>query len=424
MKLIMAGEPSVVVDYLSIIVKAIETAQNDPAELRNLVYDVARLNLGKQILTRYREIGGAEFQRHILDLETAIGDAERLWRQEHQLQADRKDMRLLNAPDGSADHTAVAIRDQPDDAEVNDYFSVGGSIVVHDAPVDLYRETGALSEFFKRVEVWKPSFGSGGKRNRAALWPFMRLAIAMVFAIIAYVGVSMYSVLSMRIANSQRPDFPNLDKVFQSVSAASMSSNIDAGRLSARAMLARGNSIAPSLDFQLPTAYGIYAVSEGKLYDLSALPIKVPDSRIAISAVISTPSHVTLPNGKLTFIVFRRDQVSSAPDEVAVRVIARVVKDMKFNGALSPTISRVDDEWAIRSKSYELGVAPVGDNPEMIVIRPKDTQFLFSPGRYALVVKGQGYDFSVDGQLTDTAQCLERTKAVNGTIYSECRNLP
>jgi hypothetical protein len=420
----MAGEPSVVVDYLSIIVKAIEKAQNDPAELRSLVFEVARFSLGKQILTRYHEIGSAEFQRHILDLETAIGEAERLGQQEHQLQADRQNVRLLSAPDGSADHTAVAIRDQPEGAEVSDYFSVGGSIVVHDAPIDLYRETGTLSEFFERVEVWKPSFGGGGKGNRAAHWPLMGLAITMGFAILAFVGVAIYSTLNMRMVNFQRTDLSNFDKVFQSVSAASTSSNIDAVRLSTRAMLARSNSVGPSLDFQLPTAYGIYVVSEGKLYDLSALPIKVPDSRIAISAVISTPSHVTLPNGKLTFIVFRRNLVSSAPDEVSVRVVARVLKDMKFDSARSPTISRVDDQWAIRSKSYELGVAPLGDNPEMIVIRPKDTHFSFSPGRYALVVNGQGYDFSVDGQSTDTAQCLERTEAANGTIYSECRNLP
>jgi len=418
----MAGEPSVVVDYLSIIVKAIERAQNDPAELRSLVYNVARLNLGKQILIRYHEIGGAEFQRHILDLETAIGEAERLWRQEHQLQADHRDVQLLSAPDGSADHTAVANRDQPVNAEVNNYFPIGGSIVVLDAPVDLYRETGTLSEFFQRVEVWKPS--GGRKGNWAARWPLMGLATVMGLAIVAYVSVATYSVLSMRMANSQRPDFSYSEKVFQSVSTASMSSNIDAVRLSARAMLARGNSVAPLLDFQLPTTYGIYAVSEGKLYDLSALPIKVPDSRIAISAIISTASRVTVPNGKLTFIVFSRDLVSSAPDEVSVRVVARVLREMKFDSARSPTISRVDDQWAVRSKSYELGVAPLGDNPEMIVIRPKDTQFLFPPGRYALVVNGQGYDFSVDGQWTDTAQCLERTKAVNGTIYSECRSLP
>jgi hypothetical protein len=46
-----------------------------------------------------------------------------------------------------------------------------------------------------------------------------------------------------------------------------------------------------------------------------------------------------------------------------------------------------------------------------------------TPGRYALVVKGQAYDFTVAGEITETAQCLERTEAANGTFYSECRTL-
>ena len=68
-------------------------------------------------------------------------------------------------------------------------------------------------------------------------------------------------------------------------------------------------------------------------------------------------------------------------------------------------------------------VAPLGDNPEMIVIRPDPANFVFPAGRYALVLKGVGYDFTVDGPVTDTAHCLERTDALNVPIYSECRKL-
>ena len=32
-------------------------------------------------------------------------------------------------------------------------------------------------------------------------------------------------------------------------------------------------------------------------------------------------------------------------------------------------------------------------------------------GRYALVIKGQAYDFTVAGPITDAAQCLERVDA-------------
>ena len=57
-------------------------------------------------------------------------------------------------------------------------------------------------------------------------------------------------------------------------------------------------------------------------------------------------------------------------------------------------------------------VAPVADNPEMIVIRPDDNLAL-PAGRYALILKGVAYDFTVDGPLTDPAHCLERTEALN-----------
>lgn len=67
-------------------------------------------------------------------------------------------------------------------------------------------------------------------------------------------------------------------------------------------------------------------------------------------------------------------------------------------------------------------VAPVADNPEMILIRP-DADVTLSAGRYALVVKGVAYDFIVDGPLTDPAHCLERTDALNAPVYTECRNL-
>jgi len=38
-------------------------------------------------------------------------------------------------------------------------------------------------------------------------------------------------------------------------------------------------------------------------------------------------------------------------------------------------------------------------------------------------LRNQSYDFSIAGQITDRAHCLERVDALNGTIYSECKNL-
>jgi hypothetical protein len=178
----------------------------------------------------------------------------------------------------------------------------------------------------------------------------------------------------------------------------------------------------PSLGFDLPTAYGVYAVSAGKLVELDTLPIRVPDARVAISAMISQPCVVTVPGTKLSFVVFRRDLVSSAPDVVSVRVVARVMRELKFSENGPAKTIRVDDQWAVRSNSYELRVSPVANNPEMILIRPQSADFSLPAGRYALMLKGQAYDFTIPGPIIDSAQCLERTDALGGMVYSECRN--
>ena len=62
-------------------------------------------------------------------------------------------------------------------------------------------------------------------------------------------------------------------------------------------------------------------------------------------------------------------------------------------------------------------------NPEMIVIRPAQPEFSLPPGRYALVLNRDGYDFTVAGPISDLAQCLEQTQAVDQSVYSECRKL-
>ena len=130
-----------------------------------------------------------------------------------------------------------------------------------------------------------------------------------------------------------------------------------------------------------------------------SLPIKVPDQRIAISSPISTPSRAHLPIGQLQFVVFRRDLASDAPDRVAVRVVAQVKRALTFDPAGKPTVTKIEDTWVVRGNSYQMRVAPVADNPEMVVIRPEHAEFVFPAGRYALVLKNVAYDFTLDGPI-------------------------
>jgi hypothetical protein len=169
----------------------------------------------------------------------------------------------------------------------------------------------------------------------------------------------------------------------------------------------------------LPKTFGVYAVSSDQLFELGALPGRAPDQRIAVSAAISAPSHTSLPDGRVHFIVYRRD--TGAPERAEVRVVAKVNTAATSAHAGRPAAGATEDVWVIRNVTIGYRVAPVKENPEMYEILNENDDFALSPGRYALVVKNSAYDFSIAGQVTDSDHCLERFEATNGTFYSPCR---
>jgi hypothetical protein len=303
---------------------------------------------------------------------------------------------LLEGQISTPDQNGLTVRDWFDEKTFNESRSNETAIVVQPLPTEVY--TGR-AEVLQPLDFRIPAFGSGPKHRLVGSTFGVQLGIAALIGMMIYAA----SVVGFEYAGSHSGQVQNAAAVPTSVPAKP--------------------SAAEALGFPLPKVYGVYAASEGKLYELDPLPLKVPDPRVAISAMISNPSRVTIPKGKVQFIIFRRDLVSSAPTEVFVRVVARVAREMKFNAGGPPTTTDIDGEWTVRSKSYLFRVAPVGDSPEMIVLRPADSPSALSPGRYALVLAGKGYDFTIDGQITDTAQCVERTNVVGGTVYSECRTL-
>jgi len=420
----MAGRPSIVPDYVSTILRAMESTQNDPARLRSLIYDVARLSLGKHVLTSYRQLGSAGLQQHVSDLETAIHQVENLAQRQiadfsqkkpsvEQKETEKKIERKEDATDlaaqllggqvSASDQTAVTVRDSFNDTMFDETRSNKTPAVLQPLPPEVYNPR---AEILQPLDFRLPAFGSGPKRKQADVTFGVQLVVATIIGVAIYVA----SLVGFDYGGRFFPVSGQAD----GVATASIPSTAAAKSL---------GSGTQALGFPLPTVYGVYAVNEGKLYELDPLPLKVPDPRVAISAMISNPSRVTIPEGKVQFIIFRRDLVSSAPTEVFVRVVARVAGEMKFNGGGPPTTTNIDGEWTVRSKSYVFRVAPVGDSPEMIVLRPADSQSSLSPGRYALVLAGKGYDFTINGQVTDAAQCVERTNVIGGTVYSECRTL-
>jgi hypothetical protein len=174
------------------------------------------------------------------------------------------------------------------------------------------------------------------------------------------------------------------------------------------------------LPFPIPTVYGVYALDNGALTELDALSEQVPDRRVAMSTPISKPSHNILRDGHVKFVVFRRDLVALAPERVDVRVVARVVRALTFDAKGKVSFAPVNDAWNIRNIIHEFRVRPIPENPEMLLVQPEKADFGLPSGRYVLVLRNQGYDFTVAGEVKDPAQCLERTEASNGVFYSDC----
>jgi hypothetical protein len=172
----------------------------------------------------------------------------------------------------------------------------------------------------------------------------------------------------------------------------------------------------------LPTTYGNYAVNGGKLVELELIEGQVPDKRVAISSPLHTASRTILTDGSPTFVVFRRDLATIPTDGIEARVVAKIKHTMKFDSQTKQASYTPEELWSIRPFTFKFRSAPVPGNPEMMLIKPDG--IVLPAGRYVLVLKRQGYDFTVAGKITDPNQCLERTEAANGTFYSACSSAP
>lgn len=414
---VMAGQ-SAVPDYISIILRAIEKAQNDPVQLRRLVYDIARIGLGKQVLMKYHEIGTAGLQQQLSDLETAIREVEILARVESELIPYDAHVSLIAPPTNSIESTALVVRDHSGDAEFDDRRRHDAPVVANPTSLRIYDDDRPTPEILPPVRVSGTPSVDSGKRNTANRFRKFELPIA------ALIGIAIYAVTLLRSDYFRDVAVSSVQAAHNAATLVPTSAHAPQLQTTPPPSANDTTNSAPSLGFPLPSIYGVYAVSEGKLYELEPLTMRVPDPRVAISAMISGPSRVTVPNGKLEFVIYRRDLLSSAPDSVSIRVVARVMRDLKFADVGPPKTIKIDGQWAIRNKSYQFGVAPLRDHPEMIMLRPEGSEFSLPAGRYVVVFKGQGYDFNIAGQVTDPAQCLERTDAVGGMVYSECPKSP
>jgi hypothetical protein len=177
---------------------------------------------------------------------------------------------------------------------------------------------------------------------------------------------------------------------------------------------------APAPTRVLPSDYGIYALIDDKsLAELNAIAVMAPDMRIAISPEFKKPDRPHLPNGRVKFVVFRRDIANVVPEHVEVRVVAKV-KEFSTDAA-GKTTGGGDDVGVIRNFSYPFRISPIPGKAEMYELHASDAELDLPPGPYVLSLGSQAYYFQVDGEITDPRQCLERVVAGNGTFYAPCK---
>lgn len=417
-------------DFYSVLRKIVNEATQDPSLLRNLVYSLARYHLWSEtVLSQSPSSSQAQSSilanlHETLALESAIKRLEadfvasanppvagtpslpseiaqllEQWKQEegrHQALSNQKAMLddnkaiLEGSPSGNA---VVPIAEGPTSQE----FPLAPALSVT-SPPSLDARGLTLPDTIDYVPARRT-----GRIDFRLIGP--AIICAAMFAVVF--GWDYLARLRMSGPAAQ---------TVQSQASATTSGSTDRiinGR--SAAVVSPGES---SLPFPLPTAYGVFAISEGRLVELQPLAIRMPDPRILVSAPINTPARATVKNGKVEFIIFRRDLLNNAPQTISVRVVARVRRTMKFVDGKA-MIGSSEGSWRIRANAYQFRVSPVDDNREMIVVT-SNPGFVLPAGRYALVVNGLGYDFAVDGPITSLDQCLEQVEAVNGTMLSEC----
>jgi hypothetical protein len=378
------------VEFALILSRMITTVKEDPSQMRLAIYEFARARLK----TDTSWANEAERKRLLTSLETAIRGVEDFavrGGDQARIEASTQPPQLggLGPTEETPGTSVVEIhRPEPPQTVVPAKVVYSWDDVTQPAPVRPARLTSRPAPFW--------------------------VGMLLLFAAVA--GIATYANTQLIFAHIRDAE---VSKAATSAGATPPASSQSA--LPASPVPDATAALPPKPPFPLPTDYGVYALSAAGLSELSLLSEQVPDKRVSISTPLSQSSVTTLPDGKARFVVFRRDLVGNAPERMEVRVVAKVMRALKFDAKGKPVISPVSDAWNIRNLSYEFRVRPVAGNPEMLLVQPAEPDFTLPAGRYALALRNQGYDFTVAGEITDPSQCLERTDAVNGSFYSDCQ---
>lgn len=172
----------------------------------------------------------------------------------------------------------------------------------------------------------------------------------------------------------------------------------------------------------LPTMFGVYAIRDGRLVELEPIATEPVDPRAKHLQQIVKRSRTVLPDGKVTFLVFRRELIVAAPERIPVKFAAKISRLMGFDPQGKVVWTQpAKDTWLIRDTGFDFRVMPVKESPEMVYVRAEDPAFALPAGRYVLMVGTQPYDFVVEGPVTDPGHCVEGSATMRGSVFYECK---
>jgi hypothetical protein len=359
--------PASEVQFALVISRMLDTVKDDAEARRQMVYDLARYKLQEQFT--YADAKNIDQMKRAL--EVAIEEVEKFSREEAPLE------RL------------------PSQLTSSKATETGGLLVSGDATV-----------LRSRIEISRSKLPA----ISGPLLPVIKRTAAILLAVGAVILIV-----------SQRD---NIAALRRQISSQAQEIAQVSPKPEATITVAKPEMVAPAPPPStrvLPTDYGIYALIDDKsLAELNATGVMAPDMRIAISPEFKKPDRPHLPNGRVKFIVFRRDAANVIPERVEVRVVAKIAREFSTDAA-GKNLGGGEDVGVIRNFSYPFRVSPIPGKPEMYELHTGDSGLELAPGHYVLSLGPQAYYFQVDGEITDPRQCLERVVAGNGTFYAPCK---
>jgi hypothetical protein len=328
------SEPiSAEVQFALVIARMLETVQSHPEHMRQVVYDLARYKLDEQ----FTHADAQDIRRSKQALETAIRGVEEFSRQ----------------------HVSIP---PPSVAQLPG----SGLPAARQPPVQEPPPTAARAS----IEIDR-----GPLRVRHPFWSITRrTAMLLLLAGAAVLAVLQREHLASSFSRQGGP------AVATSQAPVAL----------ATAQPSPTTAQRPPLR---PTDYGVYAlIDDRSLAELTLLPGRPPDIRVAVSAAFKAPDQTGLPNGHPKFIVFRRDSLNNGLERAEVRVVATIAREFSAE-ATGKKLGDSDDACVIRNFSYPFRVSPLPDGPEMYELHSEDPALELPPGRYALILKNQAYYF-------------------------------